>query len=981
MANRLLCSLFSLVLGLWLFLGFAAVTQAAAPVEYVERSWTGTQVVEDQNECTNYNVVNADTEEISGWYVVNSNVESSKRMVVKDTANIILCDGKELHLEDGINVPSGKTLNIYCQSAGSGKLLCDADTNDNAAIGANDEEGDCGTVNIYGGIVTADTGTKGTNGAGIGGGDVGCGGNVTIYGGTVTATGGQYGAGIGGGKRLENKGGNGGTTVIYGGKITAQGGEKAAGIGGGDGGNSGNITISGGTINATGGSVSYDGGAGIGGGNDAGANDIVINGGNITAQSSCDGAGIGGGDGGDGGTVTINNGTVTATGGQYGAGIGGGQGKGGGTININDGNVTATGGNNGAGIGGGEGGSGGIINVKGGTVTATGGSDSAGIGGGSSAASGTIKVTDGEVDTAGGPGGAGIGSGALCDKTENAVNVTIDGGNVTATSGETYSDHPQYIVAAGATIGAGGLGYNVQNEKENVVKPSYFAGSIVFNGGDVLTYEQSSAIGTSKGNGLAGVTGKVEFNGANVTKDSSLSSDPPSPMLRASEVVLKENDTLHQSVSCYSDDPAGTAETALKDDRINYLRTKECLYVVVESCTHKDSILVNNGDDHSRNCKYCAMSNTEAHSYSDFKWTLSDNGAKATRTGKCECGAQKQSSLTISAEGGTYDGSTAYGATVTDKDNIRGEAKVNYYKANENDTRGDALVPITEAPKNQGKYWAEITLGSGENTVTAHVIYTIAKPEPKPDPTPSPSLTPTPSPTPTPDSGTSQKTDSKKDSKTNPKSDKKDSRTNTKPEPKPERKPAKISGTLMAKLTAKGKNKLAVVWNKIEGAEGYDIFFAISGKKAKLAKSIRGNNTFKWSKSGLKKGTSYMANVKAYVMKSGKKNYVSKSPVVHAYTGNGNKKYSNAKSVKVNKGKVILKKGKTFRIKAKVTKVSKNKNLVPKKYAPALRFLSTNKKIATVNKSGKIKAAGKGTCCVYAYAHNGASKKITVTVK
>ena len=917
--------MFSLVLGLWLFLGFAAVTQAAAPVEYVVRSWDGTQVKEETTECTNYSVVNADTEEISGWYVVNSNVQSSKRMVVKDTANIILCDGKKLHLEEGINVPSGNTLNIYCQSAGSGELYCYADTNDNAAIGANDEEGDCGTVNIHGGIVTADTGTKGTNGAGIGGGDEGCGGNVTIYGGTVTATGGQYGAGIGGGAHNNDRGGNGGTAVIYGGKVTAQGGENAAGIGGGNKGNSGNIIISGGTINATGGSVNYDGGAGIGGGNDAGANDIVINGGNVTAQSSCDGAGIGGGDGGDGGTVTINNGTVTATGGIYGAGIGGGQGKGGGTININNGDVKAKGGKNGAGIGGGEGGSGGIINVKNGTVSAEGGSNGAGIGGGSGAASGTIKITDGEVNTVGGPGGAGIGSGAMCDKTENAVDVTVDGGNVTATSGETYTDKLQYVVAAGATIGAGGPGYTVQNENEVVDKPSYFAGSIVFNGGDVLAYEQSSAIGTSKDNGLEGVTGKIEFNGATVTKDSSMSSGPLSPMLRASEVVLKENDTSHQCVSGYSDDSAEPTETALKDDRINYLRTKACYRVVVGSCTHKDSILVNNGDDHSQNCKYCAFANTEAHSYSDFTWTLSDNGARATRTGKCKCGGRKQSSLTISAEGGTYDGSTAYGATITDKDNIRGDAKVNYYKANENDTRGDALAPMTQAPKNCGKYWAEITLGSGENTVTAHVIYNIAKPEPKPT-------------------------------------------------------PANVSGTLMAKMTAKGKNKLAVGWNKIEGASGYDIFFSISGKKARIAENISGNKTFKWSKSGLKKGKSYMANVKAYVMKNGRKNYVSNSPVVHAYAGNGNKKYTNAKSVKVNKTMVILKKGKTFKIKAKVTKVKKNKKLMPKKFAATLRHLSTNKKVATVNKNGKIKAEGKGTCYVYAYAHNGVSKKIKVTV-
>ena len=117
-----------------------------------------------------------------------------------------------------------------------------------------------------------------------------------------------------------------------------------------------------------------------------------------------------------------------------------------------------------------------------------------------------------------------------------------------------------------------------------------------------------------------------------------------------------------------------------------------------------------------------------------------------------------------------------------------------------------------------------------------------------------------------------------------------------------------------------------------------------------------------------------------FLKKNGKKKYVRKSPILHAYTGKGNKKYTNVKSVKVKNAKVILKKGKTFKIKAKVKKVRKNKKLMPKKYAATLRYLSTNTKVAAVNKSGKITAKGKGTCTIYVYAHNGVSKSIKVTV-
>ena len=197
------------------------------------------------------------------------------------------------------------------------------------------------------------------------------------------------------------------------------------------------------------------------------------------------------------------------------------------------------------------------------------------------------------------------------------------------------------------------------------------------------------------------------------------------------------------------------------------------------------------------------------------------------------------------------------------------------------------------------------------------------------------------------------------------------------------------SGSLMAKMTAKGKKSLTISWNKINGAAGYDIFFAKCnhGKKeikCKKVKTIKAGKTFKWTKTGLKKGTAYKAYVKAFVYKNGKKSYVRTSPTMHAYTGNGNKIETNAKSVtikNVKKGKLSLKKGKTFKVKAKVNKVNKKKKMMSKNHAAKLRYLSSDKKVATVSKGGKIKAKDKGKCTVYVFAHNGVSKSIKVTVK
>jgi uncharacterized protein YjdB len=43
--------------------------------------------------------------------------------------------------------------------------------------------------------------------------------------------------------------------------------------------------------------------------------------------------------------------------------------------------------------------------------------------------------------------------------------------------------------------------------------------------------------------------------------------------------------------------------------------------------------------------------------------------------------------------------------------------------------------------------------------------------------------------------------------------------------------------------------------------------------------------------------------------------------------------------------------------------------------------MTSDKKIATVSSKGKIKAVAKGKCTIYAYAHNGVSRSIKVTVK
>ena len=195
------------------------------------------------------------------------------------------------------------------------------------------------------------------------------------------------------------------------------------------------------------------------------------------------------------------------------------------------------------------------------------------------------------------------------------------------------------------------------------------------------------------------------------------------------------------------------------------------------------------------------------------------------------------------------------------------------------------------------------------------------------------------------------------------------------------------SGVLIAKMSTKGKKGLKIKWNKLEGAEGYDVFFAHCDTdkkiyKFKKIKTLKAGSGLSCTKTGLKKGTAYKAYVKAWAMKGGKKVYVSRSPTIHAFTGGCNKVYTSPKRVILkSKKSVTLKPGSTAGIKAKVTKLKKNRKLISKEHERKLRYLSSDNKIATVSKSGRITAKSKGSCKVYVITVNGVYKVVNVTVK
>lgn len=262
--------------------------------------------VEYTAEC--FSVSADDSQWISGWYAVDSNVSVERRIVVDGDVNLILTDEKALNVKGGIEVAKGNSLTIYAQStdeATMGSLTATTRNSgfaDCAAIGggAAEDTADAGTIAIHGGAVTADNAGGYSRAAAISGGfwnpdssadkaDVGKGGTVTVTGGVVTALGGWNAAGIGGGQQSD-----GGSLAVTGGVVNATGGKSfGAAIGGGEGGDGGTVLVEGGAVTATTvyGSDSVSDAAAIGGGGNtdglAAGNgaDVTITGGTVIAQT------------------------------------------------------------------------------------------------------------------------------------------------------------------------------------------------------------------------------------------------------------------------------------------------------------------------------------------------------------------------------------------------------------------------------------------------------------------------------------------------------------------------------------------------------------------------------------------------------------------------------------------------------------------------------------------------------------------------
>ena len=124
------------------------------------------------------------------------------------------------------------------------------------------------------------------------------------------------------------------------------------------------------------------------------------------------------------------------------------------------------------------------------------------------------------------------------------------------------------------------------------------------------------------------------------------------------------------------------------------------------------------------------------------------------------------------------------------------------------------------------------------------------------------------------------------------------------------------------------------------------------------------------------KNTWYKYRIKAYRVVNGKKVVFAEAMELHILT-KGSKKITNPSGISVSQKNINLKAGEKGNIKAKVL-LPKGKKT--KWHIEKIRYIALNPLIASVSRSGVVRAKQKGNCEIYVVTQNGIKKKLTITV-
>ena len=191
---------------------------------------------------------------------------------------------------------------------------------------------------------------------------------------------------------------------------------------------------------------------------------------------------------------------------------------------------------------------------------------------------------------------------------------------------------------------------------------------------------------------------------------------------------------------------------------------------------------------------------------------------------------------------------------------------------------------------------------------------------------------------------------------------------------------SQVSKLKLPILLATGKGgirKITISWRSYEDADGYDCYWSYcdgkrSYKKLATVKAAKDRVTSR----RLDNNRRYKYFVVAYKLIDGKKVYIAKSNSLHVALKDA--KATNAKKVTVNQTNVRLKAGDTFVIRSRTRLENTNKKELL--HVAAYRYYTSDQSVASVSKTGKIKALKSGTCVIYVVANNGVYGTIKVIV-
>ena len=171
---------------------------------------------------------------------------------------------------------------------------------------------------------------------------------------------------------------------------------------------------------------------------------------------------------------------------------------------------------------------------------------------------------------------------------------------------------------------------------------------------------------------------------------------------------------------------------------------------------------------------------------------------------------------------------------------------------------------------------------------------------------------------------------------------------------------ARVAAPKLVSAKASGKSKIVFKWKAVKGASGYTVFRKEKGGKWKNVAEVKGAKKTSFSDTKVTTGTQYTYSVKAFKNTKGKKTFSS-------YNKKGVTAIAGLYTLKLNSSRITLNPGKSYTLKVNGTKLT-----------PVWR--SSNSKIVTVNKKGRITAKKAGTAKITATL-GGKKFVCTVTVK